>query len=152
MGNKNWRYKLDEKGAPILNDQGAAEPYLIDDRTLDEAKAEAIFNLTQTYESLWVSPAPYQGDFIQLDQDSREDIAAYKAVASDAIAGLVQWPNNFAWKMLSNDLIPLPTPQDMISLAMIPVIRNTELFNRMRVAKAAIRAAGNNEEVDNVIF
>lgn len=137
-------YDFDENGNHIV--------VVVDDRTLDEAKSEALFNVINSYNVAWESPVAYMGDFIQVDADSREDLLAYKAVASDAISGLVKWPTDTEWRMLSNNMLSLPTPQDMINLAMAPLIRNTQLFKRSLAAKSAVAAATTNEEADGVIF
>lgn len=90
------------------------------------------------------------GLHIALDNESRADLGAMATTAALAMSGATAWPESYSkgWITIENVRIPIPTPQDGVSLAASVGDYYAKLRQHARDLKDQILASQNPEGVD----
>ncbi len=99
----------------VLADDGWMAPTTIGDQRA--AKIAAIAAVTETF---LAAGAPVEGGLhIALDDGSRSDLIALAQTASNAMSGVLSWPESYSrgWITIENVRIPLATPAAGLMLA-----------------------------------
>lgn len=119
--------------------------HVFDDRTLDEAKDEAVARFEAEYEAQIALGTTYAGKPLQIDEPSQSRMAA---VVTQINAGATL-PDGFAWRMGDNTFLPVTTNQ-MVGLAVTASARVMALRTVIWAAKDAARASTTREEADAI--
>lgn len=109
-------YMLGADGEPVWAPQDAPAPV----RTLDQAKRAKAGDVAQAFDARIATGLAYGGLHVQIDDGSRGNLQSLVTMATLVGQGLTTWPTNFArgWVTSENERIPLPTPQDGVTLAL----------------------------------
>lgn len=84
---------------------------------LDRLKAHRAGEVDARYVTALKAGMPYAGTMLQIRAEDQGNISAMAQRATLAQAGLVTWPDGFAWRMADDSFLPLPSPAEMIALA-----------------------------------
>lgn len=107
-------FRYDVKAAVVT------KVYDVGPKPLRDVKAMRKAQLKQLYADRLALGFEYpqgSGRHVQIRDEDRDNIGNVGSEARwSKAAGGAGWQPDFAWRMLENDFLPLPTPDDMISL------------------------------------
>ena len=90
----------------------------VDNRTLDEVRADAASAAAAEFGLRLAAGAPYGGQRVQIDDGSRANLTALAVQAQASLQGQ-PWPDGYArgWIAMGGTRIPLAEPADGFALA-----------------------------------
>lgn len=120
--------------------------------SLDEARGRKRAEIDTIADAMMAIGAPYAGYHVAVDASSRANLTAIAATALAAISGAMEWPGPYAqgWITSENVRVPLPSPQDGLTLANSAGEFYASLVQHKRTLKDAVLAAVTVAEVDAV--
>lgn len=117
-----------------------------DDRTLEDAQAEALERVVVCFDQAVAAGMPWAGKVVQIDDEARANMTSMVLAVQ---LGLL--PPDFAWRMADNSFLPLDGA-GMQAMAGAAMGYYLGLRRRLWAARDAIRATTAREATDVVEF
>lgn len=112
------------------------------------AKVAKLEDLAQMYQNKIAAGFFYGGKVIQIGDEDTRNINAQTTKATICMDGKAPWNPDFAWITLDNSMLALPTPQDMVDMALAAGAYVEGLIFANRTLKNAISGAASKAALD----
>ena len=123
-------------------------PIVTDTRDLEMAQYCALSRLADLYGQKYAAGFNYNGNIVQIDDESIRNINAQVTRAMGAAQGVLAWNADFKWIKTDNTYMPLPAPQDMIAFGAAAGSYVEGLIFTNRGHKDAVALLDSNEACD----
>lgn len=142
ISNDGWRVSDPTAAKAIIGNESAWLPF---------AKTAALQSVKDAVASLVTAGLSHLGITYQIDDASRQNIAAMGSLAGLVVAGVpgVQWPAGFAWISSDNKQIPMDTVS-MLAFASAAADYYSGILRNGRTLKDAISAAASAADLSAV--